>query len=414
MTIFKGPSRREFLAAVGVGAAATQAQAARLGAPSSSLPVLSDYMLAPGLIHLNTASLGPTSRTVFERTVEAWRTLETSPVYMGYGKSDDRKVVIQADAVRVKGAILLGCDADEILITHGTTDGMNTVAQGIALKAGDRILTTDQEHEGGSYCWDYRARRDGVAIDRIPISLDEFEPVPIVRRFEQAITPATRVISLSHVITTTGLRMPVAEIAAMARARDILCVVDGAQAAGNIAVDVKALGCHAYATSGHKWLMGPKGTGLLYVSRDADARIAPIQWTDARRYGAESAGVGAMTLVVGFGTALDAIHDWGMAAIERHNLELRTRLYAGLQRISGLRLAGPPPGPRASAMVACILPDRFDSRAVQQAMHQRHSIIVKMAEKRWINGLRFSPHVFNTAAEVDRALRALQVELRPA
>ncbi|HVR92015.1 MAG TPA: aminotransferase class V-fold PLP-dependent enzyme [Novosphingobium sp.] len=364
-------------------------------------------------MHLNAASLGPTSRAMLAATIEAWRRLESSPVYMGYGKSGDDKVVIQADAVRGKAAALLGCDAEEIMITHGTTDGMNTVAQGIVLSAGDRILTTDQEHEGGSLCWEYRARRDGVTIDRIAILPTEFDALRIVWRFEQAITPATRIISFSHVITTTGLRMPVAEIAALARRRGILCVVDGAQAAGNIPVDVKALGCDAYATSGHKWLMGPKGTGLLYVSREADAQIVPIQWGDARRYGAEAAGVGAMTLVVGFGAALDAIRGWGMAAIERRNLDLRTRMYEGLREIEGLRVVGPPPGPLASAIVACALPDALDSRMVQQALHDRHGILVKMAEKRWLNGLRFSPHVFNTIADVDYTLRALRTELRP-
>ena len=410
------PTRRDLLAVLGAGAAVGTAQAAGPGGRLASLPVpVSDYMLGPGLTHLNTASLGPTSRAVFAKTVEAWRTLETSPVYMAYGRFGEAdKVVVHADKVRAKAAALLGCGADEMLITHGTTDGMNTVAQGVALKAGDRILSTDQEHEGGSFCWDYRARRDGVAIDRIPVALDEHEPMQIVRRFAQAITPNTRIISVSHVITTTGLRMPIAEIAALARARDILCVVDGAQAAGNIAVDVKALGCHAYATSGHKWLMGPKGTGLLYVSSDSDGRIAPIQWSDARRYDADSAGVGPMTLVVGFGAAIDAIHGWGLAAIERHNLELRNRLYDGLKGIQGIRLVGPPPGPFASAMVACALPEGFESRAVRNAMQSRHGIVVKMAEKRWLNGLRFSPHVFNTATDIDLALRSLAAELRAA
>ena len=416
MKHFVDSTRRDFLAVLGASAAAGAAQATSSGRVPPSLPVpMSDYMLAPGLTHLNTASLGPTSRAVFAKTIEAWRTLESSPVYMAYGRSGEAdKVVVHADKVRAKAGTLLGCGADEILITHGTTDGMNTVAQGTTLKAGDRILSTDQEHEGGSFCWEYRARRDGVAIDRIPIALDEYEPMPIVRRFAEAITPKTRVISVSHIITTTGLRMPIAEIAALARARNILCVVDGAQAAGHITVDVKALGCHAYATSGHKWLMGPKGMGLLYVSSDADGHIAPIQWSDARRYDAESAGVGPMTLVVGFGAAIDAIHGWGLAAIERHNFELRNRLYEGLKGIQGVRLVGPPPGPYAGAVVACALPEGFESRAVQQAMRDRHGILVKVAEKRWLNGLRFSPHVFNTAADVDLALRSLALELRSA
>lgn len=410
------PSRREFLGATGLGAAAIGATAGAVVGQPAPLPSRSEFMLAPGLTHFNTASLGPTARAVFDRTIAAWRQLESSPVsmaYVGAGPVNPRKVVNQADEVRGKAGALLGCDADEVLITHGTTDGMNTVAQGVALTTGDRILTTDQEHEGGSYCWDYRARRDGAAIDRVAIPLDEGDLDAIVGRFERAITPATRVISVSHVISTTGLRMPIAKIVALARARGILTIVDGAQAAGNIPVDVKALGCDAYATSGHKWLMGPKGTGLLYVSREADTRIQPIQWTHGRLYGSEATGVGAMTLAVGLGSALDAVLGWGLAAIERHNLALRAQLHAGLGQVDGLRLVGPPPGPNASAMIACALPDSLDSRAVARAMLDR-GIIVKMAEKRWLNGLRISPHVFNTPAEVERAVRALRAVLAAA
>ena len=406
-------TRRAILAGMGAGAATTAAGSTPR--PPSGFPQRADLMLAPGFLHLNTASLGPTSRAVLDATVSAWRTLESSPVYMAYGRfGEPDTVVVHADKVRTKAAALLGCDADEVLFTHGTTDGMNTIAQGIVWKDGDRVLTTDQEHEGGSFCWDYQARRHGVAIDRVPIALDDVAPEPIVRRFADAITPRTRVISVSHVVSTTGLRMPIAEIAALARARGILCVVDGAQAAGNIAIDVKALGCDAYATSGHKWLMGPKGTGLLYVSRDADGRIDPIQWMDARRYDAESAGVGTMTLIIGLGVAIDAILGWGLPAIERHNLTLRNRVHAALQQIPEVRVVGPPPGPFASAMVACALPDAIDSRTIMKALLNRHGIQVKQAEKRWLNGLRFSPHVFNTAADVDLAVAALRSELRAA
>jgi selenocysteine lyase/cysteine desulfurase len=90
----------------------------------------------------------------------------------------------------------------------------------------------------------------------------------------------TRVISVSHVITSTGLRMPVREIVALARSRNILTIIDGAQAVGNIEVDVKAIGCDAYAAPGHKWLMAPKGTGFLYIRKEAASQIQPVEWTE--------------------------------------------------------------------------------------------------------------------------------------
>jgi selenocysteine lyase/cysteine desulfurase len=260
-------------------------------------------------------------------------------------------------------------------------------------------------------CWAYIAQHHGVVVDRIPIALDEPESAAIVRRFAAAITPATRVISVSHVISSTGLRMPIAEISALARERGIVCVVDGAQAVGAIPVNVKALGCHAYAASGHKWLMGPKGTGLLYVSREASGTIEPIQWQDARRYGAESAGVGPQPLVIGLGAAIERMQDIGMTAVERHDLALRNRAYEQLLQIRKLRVASPPPGASATAIVACVLPDNIDSMTLRDTLLTKHRIVVKMTEKRQFNGIRLSPHLLNTEAHVDAAVKALRAEI---
>jgi selenocysteine lyase/cysteine desulfurase len=398
----RSEARRLLLA--GLGAAPLIASAARAS------PLATEFDLRPGLIHLNTASLGPTPRSILDRTVQAWRELETSPVYMGYGRMPDT-VVSAADRVRGKAAALLGCDAEEVLVTTGTTSGMTILAQAIALNRGDRVLMTDQEHEGGSVGWQHLERRRGIAIDRIAIAPEEHDMAAILRRFAAAIRPETRVISVSHVISATGLRMPVAEIAALARRGGALCIVDGAQAVGCIDVDVKALGCHAYATSGHKWLMGPKGTGLLYIIRDAGAAIEPVQWELARQYGSDSAGVGPMPLAIGLGEAIDMFRARDPKAVERQIQKLRDYAWRGLARIPGARMAGPPPGERSSGLAACILPAAVESRSLRDRLLARHGIIVKMAEKRWFNGIRLSPHIFNTTGEIDRALAAIRLEI---
>ena len=191
-----------------------------------------------------------------ERTISAWKQLELDPVAYGYGEQEHAM-----DDVRAQAAAFLHCKTDELVLTRSTTDGMNWVAQGLTLAAGDHVLTTDQEHPGGRACWDYVARRYGVTLDVVAIPPGENDALAIVDRMAKAITPRTRVLSFSHLLSSTGLRMPVAELSALARARGCIAVVDGAQAVGGIAVDVKALGCHAYATSGHKWLLAPKGQG---------------------------------------------------------------------------------------------------------------------------------------------------------
>ncbi len=404
-------SRRVFIA--GLGAASVAGLAPRPAraeetAPGEHSRYGPDYMLQPGLIHLNTASLGPTPRPILERVLEAWRRLEANPVPNAYG---DGSVLAAAEAVRGEAAALLGCAADEIMITRGTTDGMNALAEGIRLTAGDRILTTDQEHHGGEACWIHRARRENLQIDRIVINPAEHDADAILRRFADAITPTTRVISVSHIITTTGLRMPIAGISALARARDILCIIDGAQAVGAIQVDVKALGCHAYATSGHKWLMGPKGTGLTYISRDAGARIEPVRWELGRTYGSESTGVSPQPLAIGLGAAIAALRAVGMAEVERHNVALRNHAWRRLSEYPRVALVGPPPGPGNTPLVACRLPAGIVARDLRKRLAEAHNIIVKSTEARWLNGLRLSPHLFNTEGDIDATLAALRAEL---
>jgi selenocysteine lyase/cysteine desulfurase len=403
--------RRRFIAGISLASIGSFAPAAAESTSASPSAASSEYLLSPGLIHLNTASLGASPRVVLDRTLAAWRELESSPVLMAYGK-DESTVLSAAERVRDRAATLLGCDPDELLITRGTTDAMNTVAQGMRWSAGERVLTTNREHDGGGLCWTYIAQRHGVIVDRITISLDAHDSAGIVERFAAAITPATRVISVSHVISSTGLRMPISGISALARKRGILCVVDGAQAVGAIPVDVKALGCHAYAASGHKWLMGPKGTGLLYVSRDASAAIQPIQWQDGHRYGAESAGVGPQPLTIGLGAAIERMQEVGIASVERHGLALRNRAYEQLVGMKKLRVISAPPGLSATAIVACILPDNIDSMAFRDTMLARHQIIVKMSEKRQFNGFRLSPHILNNEVQIDAAMSAVRSLLR--
>jgi selenocysteine lyase/cysteine desulfurase len=288
---------------------------------------------------------------------------------------------------------------------------MNNLAAGITFNLGDRVLTTDVEHEGGSVCWTSLERRGAISIDRISIAPGDFDTAGILRRLEKAITKRTRVISVSHIVTSTGLKMPVEDISAMGRKRGILCVVDGAQAVGGIAVNVKEIGCHAYTAPGHKWLMAPKGTGFLYVSKDADADIKPVEWQGSRRFVSDSSGVGSLPLMVGLGAAAEAMKERGMTAVESRIVELRNRAYAGLIKMPRITVVSPPPGPLATALVSFKLPDSIDSRAFRDALLNKYGIVIKVGEKRWFNGNRISPHIFNTEAEIDAALSAIRTEL---
>ena len=365
-----------------------------------------DFTFSPGLVYLQTGSLGPTPRPVRQRVIDWWTEMELNPAAYGYGPHE-----IAMEGVRAKAAALLNCKTEELVLTNCTTEGMNWVASGLSLSAGDRVLTTDQEHPGGRSCWDHVARRQGVAIDIVVIPPGENDAQAIVDRFARMITPRTRILSFSHLLSSTGLRMPVRDLSALARSRGCLAVVDGAQAVGGIAVDVKALGCHAYATSGHKWLLAPKGTGLLYLSEEIGRAIDPIALEGGRAAYSNSSGVCSIPSVLGLGAAIDYLSKIGLARVERHNLELRNRLVEALKAVPKIRVVSAAPGPLASPLLTFALPTEIKSGALHQALLDRHKIEVKVVPANWLNGNRISTHLFNTEREVDALVAALTAEL---
>jgi selenocysteine lyase/cysteine desulfurase len=367
-----------------------------------------DLLLSDGLTYLNTGTIGPSRRATIDATQRAWEALDANPT-AHYGQ---RVGASMLEDTRTVAAKFLGCDRDEMAVTGSTTAGMNAIAQGLRLTAGDRVLVTDQEHSGGLHCWQYLARHHRVQLDVVAIPRGEYRVAALVDAIAKGIRRRTRVVSVSHVFSSTGLRMPVAEIAALARSRGVMCVVDGAQSVGAIRVDVHELGCHAYATSGHKWLLGPKGTGLLYIAKDAQTAIRPMAYEDSYSTYTNSNGVVNLPAIMGLGTAIRHLDAAGMSSVETHNIRLRNRLADRLLGMSGLTPVSPPAGERASPLLTVLLAERFDRRAVAQALLDRHQVAIRPTHAEFgFNGIRFSMHEFNTDEDVDRAADALRREL---
>ncbi|MHB1312168.1 MAG: aminotransferase class V-fold PLP-dependent enzyme [Gemmatimonadaceae bacterium] len=404
--------RRTFLASMGAlslaGLLPAPAAGATRGGPAvpRGLAAADDFLFEPGLAYLQTGSLGPTPRPVMDRTIAVWRELELNPAAKGYGPLETAM-----DEVRARAAAFIGCATDELVLTNCTTEGMNWIAQGLHLAPGDRVLTTDQEHPGGRVCWDYLVRTRGIELDVVAIPPGENDAPAIIRRFEQAILPRTRVFSFSHLLSSTGLRMPVAELSALARAHGCLSVVDGAQAVGAVDVDVKQLGCHAYATSGHKWLLAPKGTGLLYLSAELGGRIDPIALQSGRGAYTAASGVCSIPSVHGLAAAVEYQMRIGKGAIEQHNLALRAQLLAALASVPQVRVVSPAAGPLASPLLTYVLPDRVKAGELHARLRDKHRVEVKVVPGQWLNGQRISTHLFNTPRDIEALVTALMAEL---
>jgi L-cysteine/cystine lyase len=263
----------------------------KLVAVRAALPSLS------AAIQLNTGSVGPLPA----ETAAAMAELAAYERDFGRAQAEYWEELKQRiDEARAGVAAVLGGELDEVAITHAATDGMNIGTWAIDWSDGGRAVTTCQEHPGGVGPLYMVADRYGVDLgfaEFVPNAPDD----EIVAQFDRLITPGTKLVSLSHVLWTSGLVMPVRRIADIAHARGALVLIDGAQSAGAIPVNVRDLGADMYAIPAQKWLLGPEGLGAMWVKRElldgmnstfasfstfasSDSRGNRMLATDARRF----------------------------------------------------------------------------------------------------------------------------------
>jgi selenocysteine lyase/cysteine desulfurase len=176
-------------------------------------------------------------------------------------------------------------------------------------------------------------------------------------------------------------------------------------------VDVTAMGCHAYSASGHKWLMGPKGTGLLYLSPEIGDHFDALPLQAGRHANSDSTGIGNIAGMHGLGAAIEYVQALGPAKIEAHNLELRRELYDLLVGMPGIVVPSPPDGPTVSANLSFTLPDGADHHAFRRNLLMRHKVYLRVAEQAGFIGLRASMHCYNRSEDLVTLVEALKVEL---
>jgi isopenicillin-N epimerase len=225
------------------------------------------FLLDPGLAFLNHGSFGACPRPVFERYQHWQRELERNPVaFLG------RRSGALLRAARERLAAFVGAQPDDLAFVPNATTGVNIVARSLALAPGDEILTTDQEYGACDATWRVVCQASGAVLRRVAVPLP-FEPEAFVPRLMAAVTPRTKLIFTSHLVSTTALIFPVAELCAQARAAGIATLIDGAHAPGQVDLDLDALGADFYTGNAHKWLCAPKGSAFLHVRPEHQAAL---------------------------------------------------------------------------------------------------------------------------------------------
>ena len=312
----------------------------------------------------------------------------------------------------------MGCDADELAITQNATFGANYCANGLTLRPGDEVIMTNHEHVGCESPWQLRAKRYGIYIKKVGLPVPPESPQQLIDLFVNATTPQTRVWAIPHLTSQLAIRFPVDRMCAIARERGILSIVDGAQCCGHMPLDLRRMGCDAYFSSPHKWLLAPPGSGFLYVRRDLIpnvwATVVSGQWDNYRdgMYRFMQIGTGSLSALKGYEAAIDFHNRIGGERIERRIMALADRLRAGLAQIPGTRISSPQHAELRSATTVWSL---TGTTAVQlmDALWDRAKVRVRSMGDPW--GVRQCCHIYNLPEDVDRTLataRRLATERR--
>jgi isopenicillin-N epimerase len=366
-----------------------------------------EFLLDPEIAFLNHGSFGACPRPVFER-YQAWqRELEHEPIDF----LDRRLPYLLADARSIL-ARYVGCSPTDLAFVQNATTGVNLAARSLDLRPGDEVLATDLEYGACDLAWEWHCRGREARYVRAPILLPLSDPSELVDALFASATERTRVVFVSHVTSSTGLVLPVAEIVARAREFGFVTVVDGAHAPAHVPVDLAALGADFYSANAHKWLSAPKGAGLLHVQPQHQDRVdaAIVSWgyeegsTFSERIELQGTRDPAAWLSVPEAIRFQEERDWD-------EVRERCRRLAGEARRELCNLLGTEPlAPHT--MVAQMATVRLPRPApgLSERLFRRHGVEIPV-DRTGNDLLRLSVAAYTTRGEVDRLLSALVREL---
>jgi selenocysteine lyase/cysteine desulfurase len=410
--------RRNFLssAAVMTGALAFRtrllAQAAATPMPAPSLydqnedaywgEIRKQFLIPADEVYLNNGTNGSCPLPVINAVFEGYRTTERMdqadpedyPIW-GYGPWNEFR-----DPV----AQFVGATRDEIALVRNSTEANNFMINGFDMKAGEEALISDQEHPSGFSPWNLKAKRYGVVVKTFEIPKPPKSPADVLNRINDAITPRTRAIFVSHMTTTTGVVLPVKEICALARSKGIVSMIDGAQVTGQMPLNIPDLGCDMYGSSPHKWLMAPKGSGYLYVRNEIQDRIwstvTTAGWDDTKSRAArfQQFGSSNVPMLWGLRAAIQFANQLGMDRITKRGRELADYIHAEMLKRGAESWTSPDPTLR-NAIVTMNIPP-VDVKDLEYTLWRTHKIRIRGGGNR----IRLSTPYYLSKADIDRFL----------
>lgn len=381
-------------------------------------------LLEPTITNLNTGSFGPLPRVVFDEATALRRRLAAAP--MDFFVRQMPPLLWQA---RVALARFVGARPERIVFTENVTTAINLVSQSISLASPGEILISDHEYRAMHWCWERTAQRLGLTLRTFALPVSAEDPEAIVASLRRELSPRTRLVFFSHVLSPTGLVLPAKEMVAAAKKQGAIVVIDGAHAPAMLPLHLEDIDADFYGSNCHKWLLAPSGAGFLHIGRGREDALQPLQvsWGWQRAAGPqdqpdefgstprtrflEFEGTRdvcpwlAIPAAIAFQTAL------GFEAINQRNRELAAHVR---QRFAAMPELTPwtPANPSLSGFLTAFrLPPGIDPVRLRQALWARR-IEINVIDRPDHTLFRVSTHFYNTHEEIDRLAEALPAMLR--
>ncbi len=370
------------------------------------------FSLKKGQTYFNNGTLGPVPDFTLNRMIDDMRTNAVYGAETDY-KSEGPQLLtgyFEYKELRQKVGKIINADYPEMVLTQNATFGMNLVANGLDLKKGDEIINTDQEHGGGFGAWRLLAKRKGCVYKMAEMPVPANDPQEIIDSIFSQVTKKTRVIAIPHIISVYGVVMPVKQICEEARKLGIFTVLDGAQCVGQVAVDVKDIGCDAYYSSLHKWLLAPAGNGILYINKDVIPDIwttmASYQWDNQEDHGFRlmQSGTGNTSVLAGLDASIDFYNSIGPEKWLSRIRFLGDYLRDGLKGIEKVTIHSST-HPDMCAGITTYSLEGISGPDLQRTLWERERLQPRSVGEEMV---RHSVHIYNNEEEIDRALSVMR------
>lgn len=420
-------NRRDFIklsaTAPIVGAASSTIIAADTKQPMIKLPkfentesywekIRAQFPITKEMLYFNNGTMGPSPKYVTDVVTKQIQHVDATGDY-GY----------DVEGLRASIGRFINADKDDIALTHNVSEGVSIIAGGLEMMPGDEVVLTNQEHGGGAVPWLARAKRHGIVVKFVELHMDSYTNID---RFKRTITKRTRIVAVPHITCTTGHVLPLHQISSLAHSNGAFFFVDGAHAPGMLRTDMRNYGCDAYASCGHKWMLGPKGTGFLYINKRMREVVAPswtgaeadkhwdykgnLEWLDtASKY---DFGTQSSSLFTGLRAAIDWQELIGAPNIETRVNELTDQLRQGLMKLMPGRFDILTPLTSRSGITTIRLknPERYKDFA--NALQAKYKIRTRIVPEGDLQANRFSVHIYTSKKDIDIFLKATEDVLK--